>query len=239
MINQLKIKNNEEIKNMEGVNEMNLNERARKYAEEKIEGREDKVLYTHYVADFFKREKTKEQIEEFRNNVWTSMYKILLLNDWVVDDRQFFTEEIGWCLSLLDYSFEGLIENKEEFRNLEGKRLEILKTTWSELDNTIKEFGVDCYKGSISLEPGTGKLLINHFINDVCLGFMFFLEPIDFRNLRSTTLLKAIAELKVENFKIYQGFTSKNTKKFKYSYLTAMSNVVIEEDSDIVKVELF
>ncbi len=235
MTNQVRRKNYEVIKNKEGVNEMSLIERAKEYTEEKMEGREDKVSYTNYIAEFFKREKTKEEIEKLRKNIWTGMYKMLLLKDWVVDDRQFFTEEIGgWYLNLLDYEFEELLEKNEEIRNLDGKRLRILKNTWEQLDKDIKEFGIDNYKGSI--EQNRGNILINHFIHQICIGFEFFIQPINFNVLRDITLIEALVELKAEGLKIHQGFTSKNPKKCKYSYLTAMVDIVIEEDSDIVKV---
>lgn len=238
MINQLQTKNNK------GVNEMSLWERACKSANEKIveNGQElnNKFLamnFTRYVSEYFIKEKTEEEKLNFITKICCGLYTIQLLRDWVIDDRTHFLEDIGWCLNLLEYKFDELIEEEEDLSCLDDTRMKILKNTWSMLDKTIKDFGIEEYKGCI--QKGSSGVLINHFISDVCnLDLAFYSGKIRFDEVRDMTLVKAIWNLKSEGLKVYQGFITKK-KVNEYTYLTAMANVVIEEDSDIVKVELF
>ncbi|SHJ57318.1 hypothetical protein SAMN02745136_00423 [Anaerocolumna jejuensis DSM 15929] len=205
---------------------------------------DDSVLYSTYLAYYFRSIWSRKKIEDLEVVIFKNLYKKELVRGYIADDRQGYVDEVGYALNDLDFaSFDEVLADNEDLKELDSVRVNILRKSFEEMKKALEEVGITNYEGNLNSKKKSEKdemrLLINHFLGTLFTvpGSDSIFSPEIFTNMRERTLVDAFVELSKSGLTIWQATPTAKDKKGKYSYFTAACNPKLLDAGEDVTVK--
>jgi hypothetical protein len=202
------------------------------------------VDYSSYLAHYYRSIWSRKKIEDLEVVIFKNLYKKELVRGYIADDRQAYVDEVGYSLNDLDFkTFEDVLEDNEDLKELDSVRLNILRASFEEMKKALEEAGITNYERNLNSKNKSDKkelrLLINHFLNSLFTvpGSDSIFSPEIFTNMRERTLVDAFVELSKSGLTIWQATPTAKDKKGKYSYFTAACNPKLLDAGEDVTVK--
>jgi hypothetical protein len=202
------------------------------------------VDYSSNLAHYYRSIWSRKRIEDLEVVIFKNLYKKELVRGYIADDRQAYVDEVGYSLNDLDFaSFDEVLANNEDLKELDSVRLNILRTSFEEMKRALKDAGITDYEGNLNNKKKSEKdemrLLINHFLGTLFTvpGSDSIFSPEIFTNMRERTLVDAFEELSKSGLTIWQATPTAKDKKGKYSYFTAACNPKLLDAGEDVTVK--
>ena len=200
------------------------------------------VDYSIFMAHYYRSIWSRKKIEDLEVLIFKNLYKKEIVRGYIADDRQAYVDETGYSLNDLDFAtFEEVLADNEDLKDLDSVRLNILRVSFEEMKKALKDAGITNYEGNLNSKKKSDKnelrLLVNHFLNTLFTvpGSDSIFNPEIFINMREKTLVDAFVELSKDGLTIWQASPTAKDKKGKYSFFTAGCNPkLLDAGEDVV-----